>query len=71
MHIEQITFRVDIEGEHRGAFVHLIDNEAGCFSVKIGDLVMSLDEFSAFVAQLEQICNKIVLIEGFARNVES
>ena len=71
MNLEQITFRVDIEEGHHSAFVHLIGNGEGCFSVKIGDLVMSIDEFREYVRQLAKIETRLKMIEEFARNVES
>jgi hypothetical protein len=71
MTLEQLTFRIEIEGEHASTFVHFIDSEKGYFSVKVGDLVMSIGEFREYVRQLKKIDCKLDFIEEFARNVES
>ena len=71
MNLEQITFRVDIEVKHSAVFVHFIEVEEGVFSIKIGDLVMSIDEFREYVKQLKKIDCKLAFIEEFAKNVES
>lgn len=71
MTLEQLTFRIEIEGPHASTFVHFIDSEKGYFTVKVGDAVMSVGEFSQYVKQLAEIESKLFMIGEFAKNVES
>jgi hypothetical protein len=71
MNLEQLTFRVDIEPRHRAVFVHFIEVEEGVFSIKIGDLVMSIGEFREYVKQLKEIEYKMVVIENFIRSANA
>lgn len=71
MTLEQITFRINIGGAHESIFVHFVDSESGYFSVKIGDIVMSVNEFREFVNQPRKIDSNLMMIEEFARSVES
>lgn len=71
MNIEQITFRIEIDGQHANTFVHFVDSERGYFTVKIGDTLMTVNEFREYVNQLKKIDSKLMMIEEFARSVES
>lgn len=71
MNLEQITFRVDIDCPgSNAAFVHFVQEVQGSFVVKIGDLIMSVDEFSDFVTQLNQIKAKLKRIDAFAGELD-
>jgi hypothetical protein len=71
MTLEQLTFRVIIEEGHRAVFVHFIEVEEGVFTIKIGDLVMSIGEFREYVKQLKEIEYKLVVIENFIRSANA
>lgn len=76
MNLEQITFRVSIEFPQVSAFVHFIRTDTNvtgehCFTIKIGDLEMSVDEFNGYVDQLAKIRTKINLIKEFSRGMNA
>lgn len=71
MNLEQVTFRVDIEGPHVGQFVHFVQTGNECFSVKIGDLIMSVNEFQSYVTQLQEIERNLPRIGEFARDINA
>ncbi len=76
MNLEQITFRVDIEVPQVSTFIHFIRTDANVtgeqhFTIKIGDLEMSVDEFNGYVNQLAKIRTKINLIKDFSRGMNA
>lgn len=72
MNLEQITFRVEVEGPRISTFVHFTESsEEGVFTIKIGDLVMSISEFREYVKQLKEIEYKLVVIENFIRSANA
>lgn len=71
MNLEQITFRVDIEGPQFGTLVHLINNGGTHFTVKIGEQELSEDDFSEFIEQLCEIRDNFAYVKQLAEKVNA